>query len=58
MSVTALLTVSYVVVLVAALGIGYVVHRRPLLVQPVTVAVSTAVALTGLVAAIARVMAM
>ncbi|MEV6549294.1 hypothetical protein AB0M57_11335 [Streptomyces sp. NPDC051597] len=58
MSVTALLAVSYVVALAAALGIGYAVHRRPFLVQPVTVAVSTAVALTGVVAAIAKAMAM
>ncbi|MEU4352810.1 hypothetical protein [Streptomyces sp. NPDC023838] len=58
MSVTALLVVSYVVLLAAALGIGYAVHRRPALTQPVTVALSTAVALNGIVIAIVKTMTM
>ncbi|PKV82596.1 hypothetical protein BX283_0029 [Streptomyces sp. TLI_146] len=45
MSVAVLLVVSYVVLLAATCGIGYAVHRRSALAQPVTVAVSTAAAL-------------
>ncbi|MFF1482947.1 hypothetical protein ACFVYD_36335 [Streptomyces sp. NPDC058301] len=58
MSVAVLVVVSYVVLLAATAGLGYAVYRRPALAQPVTVAVSTAVALNAMVLALVKAMAM